>query len=57
MMTREGFFELFWEEVGKGLTYKEAYERVEGEHVEVLGRRRYASFESFRVGLYRGKGS
>lgn len=56
LATRAGFFELFWEEVGKGLTYRRAYELVEGEHAGVFGRRRYASYESFRTGLYRKRG-
>ena len=55
LATKAGFFALFWEEVGMGRTYRAAYELLEAEHAAAFGRRRYASFESFKVGVYRGK--
>lgn len=55
LATKAGFFELFWEGVGRGMTQREAYEAVEAEHVEVFRRRRYATWESFRAVMYRGR--
>lgn len=49
MTTKKGFTSLFWEEVGRGgRTHEEVYEQLEREYVAVFGRRRYASFGSFR---------
>lgn len=51
MMTKQGFTELFWEELGKGggdERHEDVYERLEREYVAAFGRRRYASFGSFR---------
>lgn len=50
MTTKEGFIDLFWESVRahKDKTHKEIYEDLEQEFEAVFGRRRYASFGSFR---------
>jgi hypothetical protein len=55
LMTKEGFMELFWSKVTSGMTYRKAYEEVENEHFSVFQKRRYASFDSFEVVLYRKK--
>lgn len=53
LMTKEGFMELFWQKVVSGKTYKRAYEEMEEEHFGIFGKRKYASYESFKVILYR----
>ena len=55
LMTKEGFMELFWEQVASGMTYRKAYEEVEHEHESVFRKRRYSNFESFERVLYRKK--
>ncbi len=47
MITKKGFISLFWEEVERATTQKEAYERLEKEYFKVFGKRRYANFNSF----------
>ena len=48
-LTYEGFNKRFEEHIKKTTTYKEAYERVEGEHESNFGHRKYNSYDSFRI--------
>lgn len=50
MTTKRGFIELFWAEAAQRgkRSYEEVYEGLEREYSAAFGRRRYASYESFR---------
>ena len=47
--TAEGFVDYYLSMRDLYETYAEAYERLEGFHIAITGRRRYAEFQSFRV--------
>lgn len=49
LITVDGFIEAFWVEVRLCKTQQDAYEKVETIYEKEFGRRRYASFDSFRV--------
>jgi hypothetical protein len=50
MMDRKGFIDLFWEEwsTGRYQKHEDVYNSLENEYLTIMGRRRYASFKSFR---------
>ena len=54
MMTKQGFTDLFWEELAKlrkvdhDVTHEQVYEKLELEYQLEFGQRRYANFRSFR---------
>jgi len=54
LLTVKGFIrrylQIYWQEE---LNQRQAYERTEQEYLEIVGRRKYASFESFRPTMYR----
>ena len=44
------FLKCFWEELGRknNKTYRDAYEKVEESMEKIMGRRMFASYESFK---------
>lgn len=54
MMTKQGFTDLFWEELARRrkidftITHEVVYEDLENEYIDIFKQRRYANFESFR---------
>jgi len=54
MMTKAGFVRLFWSELARlrktetTITHEQVYEILESEYQREFGKRRYASFRSFR---------
>ena len=45
----DGFVREFWEQSKNFKTYKETYESVEKEHIDLFGKRKYSDYNSFRV--------
>jgi|MDSW01.2.fsa_nt_gb ribosomal protein S8 len=53
MLSYKGFIKKFYFYTKKEKTYKQAYERTEKEYKKYFNKRRYASYDSFRVVLHR----
>lgn len=48
-MTASGFDELFFDKLKTSSTHIEAYEKAEGIHESIFGKRRYKEYDSFRI--------
>jgi len=53
MLSFKGFKKKFYFYTKKEKTYKQAYEKTEKEYEKYFKKRRYASYDSFRVVLHR----
>ncbi|WP_390553562.1 hypothetical protein [Alistipes indistinctus] len=53
LLSAEGFADYFFEMQDLYPSQMAAYERLEDFHINVMGRRRYSEFDSFRKTLYR----
>lgn len=49
LLDQEGYMKRFYECLGEGMGDKQAYEKVEGEHLEHFRRHKYSNYLSFRV--------
>jgi hypothetical protein len=49
LLTSKGFIDAFWEMLSYYCNHEEAYEAVERQYEAQFGKRKYASFESFRI--------
>lgn len=47
--TADGFYLMYWKKLSTSYSERQAYERVEKIHEKHFGRKRYASWDSFRV--------
>ena len=63
MWTKEGFIELFWEEIAKRSkedpenkpTYEQVFDELNQLFYDAVGRYRYADYKSFRMRMYENK--
>ena len=53
LLSPRGFEERFHKNCKECKTYVEAYEKTENEYEEYFGKKRYASYDSFRVVMQR----
>lgn len=55
MTDKRGFRDLFWTEFRSGefKKYEDCYDALETEYQQVMLRRRYANFESFKTVMYK----
>ena len=53
LLSAEGFADYFLRMEGLYPSNREAYERLEDFHIEIMGKRKYAEYESFRKTLRR----
>ena len=53
LLSPRGFEERFHKNCKECKTYTEAYEKTESEYEEYFGKKRYASYDSFRVVMQR----
>lgn len=49
ILSKDGYFDRFFELCVDTKTYREAYEQVEEEYINLIGSHRYSSYESFKT--------
>ena len=53
ILSPQGFVKEFWNKTKHHKTFISAYEELEKEHIELVGKRKYSDYNSFRICRYR----